>query len=33
MEIAEKIISGDVRAAARLIRDIDDMVPLRQGRF
>lgn len=27
MGIAQKIISGDVRAAARLIRDIDDMVP------
>jgi len=27
MGIAEKIISGDVRAVARLIRDIDDMVP------
>jgi LAO/AO transport system kinase len=27
MEIADKIVSGDVRAVARLIRDIDDMVP------
>jgi LAO/AO transport system kinase len=27
MGIAEKIISGDVRAVARLIRDIDDMAP------
>ncbi len=27
MGIAEKIISGDIRAAARLIRDIDDMIP------
>jgi len=27
MGIAEKIISGDVRAAAKLIRDIDDTVP------
>jgi LAO/AO transport system kinase len=27
MSIAERIIAGDVRAAARLIRDIDDMVP------
>jgi LAO/AO transport system kinase len=27
MEIAEKITSGDIRAVARLIRDIDDKVP------
>lgn len=27
MGVAEKIISGDIRAVARLIRDIDDMVP------
>ncbi len=27
METAKKIVKGDVRAAARLIRDIDDMVP------
>jgi LAO/AO transport system kinase len=27
MGIADKIVSGDVRAVARLIRDIDDMVP------
>ena len=27
MEIVEKIISGDIRAVARLIRDIDDNVP------
>ncbi len=27
MVIAEKIISGDIRAVARLIRDIDDTVP------
>jgi LAO/AO transport system kinase len=27
MSIAEKIISGDIRSVARLIRDIDDNVP------
>ena len=27
MDIAEKIISGDIRSVARLIRDIDDNVP------
>ena len=27
MGIAERIVAGDLRAAARLIRDIDDMVP------
>jgi LAO/AO transport system kinase len=27
MSIAKRIVAGDVRAAARLIRDIDDMVP------
>jgi|GEM_PF-2479422 len=27
MGIAEKIISGDIRSVARLIRDIDDNVP------
>jgi LAO/AO transport system kinase len=27
MEIAEKIVSGDIRSVARLIRDIDDNVP------
>ncbi|MBW2318754.1 MAG: methylmalonyl Co-A mutase-associated GTPase MeaB, partial [Deltaproteobacteria bacterium] len=27
MEQAEKILNGDVRAAARLIRDIDDGIP------
>jgi len=26
MSIAEKVISGDIRAVARLIRDIDDNV-------
>ncbi|UCG66085.1 MAG: methylmalonyl Co-A mutase-associated GTPase MeaB [Deltaproteobacteria bacterium] len=27
MSIADKIVAGDIRAVARLIRDIDDMVP------
>ena len=27
MEIAEKIVSGDIRSVARLIRDIDDNIP------